>query len=429
MEYRSKKFVDELNSRQQDAKLVSADRNLESLMAMRDRRSRKYGIKINESFGECGDDPGYYYQPKMSEYHDDRYLVTHEEFPFSRKFAITKDNRTIYSHDCSLVQTMLDYIDLRDPSKLPAAAYVCPNCANISSAEELASTGCPYCGTHFSIPELYPKVSHFTYNIISSDWRKNGVWKRRLLALIVFVVAYIFFAIVYYPTLMDLTCGELMVGPTIGYFVLLILAALIPTGICYGVVNYIHIIKSGVSDGYSVSKKYAAKHSTDFSTGVFEKTMEQYGPIFNFNYFSSKVYNLLGSVIYAEDMSECPFYNGPDFIGKFDEIIDYVPYGMEILKFDVFENGICTIESKILADTYAYADEKILHRRTEFRVRSTKNMNYPIDINFSAHTYSCAGCSASYDAVKTSNCPYCGRPHDILDQDWYIDGEVICNFL
>ena len=105
-------------------------------------------------------------------------------------------------------------------------------------------------------------------------------------------------------------------------------------------------------------------------------------------------------------------------------IIDYVPAGIEIKSFNVSDEGICTIDSKVFAITYSYVNGKILHRQTEFNVKMSKNMNYPIDINFSAHTYCCDGCSASFDATKVKTCPYCGRPHDMLDEEWYIDGGV-----
>lgn len=420
MEVKSKKFIDELNNREPNAKMFEADRDLESLMAMRDRRARKHGISIKEYFAEpTGQDANK--QPDTTTYRDDRYLVAHEAIPMSHKITFTKDNRTLYRHESNRVDVIADVIDLLDPAKLPAEAYICPNCGDISSAEELASTGCPYCGTHFSIPQLFPKVSHFSYTENNSEKTQSGVRKSLKPTIITFLIAYvIFFGRSCWAILSD--GGEIGSIGLVGF--LMIIAAAVPALICFGISMYINTIKTAVSDKYQHFSKIRADRDTAISTTVFEKAMEKYGPVFNFNYFSSRVYNLLGAMIYAENKNECPFYNGPDFIGAFDAIIDYVPIGLEILKFDIDDNGKCTIEATILADTYSYDNGRILHRKAEFHVRTSKNMNYPIDINFSAHTYKCDGCGASFDVIKTQTCPYCGRPHDMLDEEWYIDGGV-----
>ena len=203
-----------------------------------------------------------------------------------------------------------------------------------------------------------------------------------------------------------------------------LLFAGIPALLVYAITGYAANIKTGYSSRQQRDRRRAADRSTVFSNQVFAKTMSMFGPVFNFKYFSSRVYNLLGAMIYAEDKRECPAYVGPDFVGRFDSIIDYVPIGMEIQTFDLDEKGKCTIGAKIIANTYSYVDKKILHRKAEFIVRASRNMNHPIDMNFSVHTYKCDGCSASFDVTKNESCPYCGRPNDMLDEEWYIDGEV-----
>lgn len=430
-QFKSKKFIDELNARKPSEKVMSADRDLESLLAMRDRRAAKHGITITETFGDINHEK-LRSQPEASTYRDDRYFVTNEKIPLSHKIIFEKDHNKLYSHESEMVYASVDVIDLLDSTRLPAEAYVCPNCGDISSAEELASTGCPYCGTRFSIPQLFPKVSHFSHTAARSESKRSSFKRAIKPALITFIVAWViwFFR----------SCGTLLEGASdygvAGYlfsavttFIGSFFIALIPAVIAYFIATYVYTLNTAMSDTYQRVKKHSANNETAYSTRVFEKTMAEYGPIFNFNYFSSRVYNLLGAIIYAEKEEECPFYNGPEFVGGFDMIIDYIPIGMEITKFDVSDEGICTIESKVFAVTYAYENGKIRHRQTEFDVKTSKNMNYPIDINFSAHTYCCDGCSASFDATKTKSCPYCGRPHDMLDEEWYIDGKVVGRFL
>lgn len=414
IEIKSKKFIDELNARKSSEKLLSADRDLESLMAMRDRRTGKYGISIREQFASpTGQHLGG--RPTVMNFNDQRYVVDHEEIPMSHKIFFEKDGRQIFMHESHRVDVVADVIDVMDPSKLPAEAYVCPNCAAISSAEVLASMGCPSCGTRFSIPQLFPKVSHFSYTEVESEKKRSGFQKSIFPALITYLVLLLI--------TLATTESDTLESKFRLFFVPLFFALIV-----YGICRYIHLVKVSFSDGKQLINRASTRNTTNYSKRVFERTMETYGPIFNFQYFSARVYNILGAMIYAEDKKECPFYAGPDFVGEFDSIIDYVPIGMDILSFHVDESGKCTIGAKVIADTYSYVKGSIMHRKAEFVLKVSKNMNYPIDINFSAHTYKCAGCAGSYDVTKETNCPFCDRPHDVLDQEWYIDGIVNITF-
>lgn len=407
---KGKKFIDELNARKSNEKLLSADRDLESLMAMRDRRTGKYGISIKEQFANpTGQHLGA--KPTVIKYNDRRYVVTHESIPMSHKIFFEKKGRQVFMHESHRVDVIADVIDVIDPSKLPAEAYMCPNCATISSAEELASKGCPSCGTRFSIPQLFPKVSHFSYTEVESE-KKKSIFKKSIIpALITYLVIF----------LITLATGksDAFENKFRLFFVPLIFALIV-----YGISSYINLFRIALSDAKQLNNRANTRNDTSYATRVFERTMEMYGPIFNFQYFSSRVYNLLGAMIYAEDKKECPFYSGPDFVGDFDTIIDYVPIGMDVVSFQVDESGKCTIGAKVIADTYSYVKGRVLHRKAEFLLKASKNMNYPIDINFSAHTYKCVGCAGSYDVTKETNCPFCSRPHDVLDEEWYIDGAV-----
>lgn len=404
---KSRNFIDEFNVRKPNEKLLSADRDLESLMAMRDRRTAKFGITIKEQFA-APTGQHKWGMPTAITYNDRRYVVSHEDIPMSHKIFFEKNGRQIFTHESHRVDVVADVIDVMDPSKLPAEAYICPNCATIASAEMLASTGCPSCGTRFSIPQLYPKVSHFSYTEVESEKKKSVFKKSSIPAIITFLVFFLFML----ATKKSSSVATMIILPL--FFAL----------VAFGISSYINLFRVALSDAKQLNNRANTRNMSNYSKQVFERTMATYGPIFNFQYFSSRVYNLLGAMIYAEDKKECPFYSGPDFVGDFDTIIDYVPIGMDILSYDIDENGICTIGAKVIADTYSLVNDSILHRKAEFILKASKNMNYPIDINFSAHTYKCVGCAGSYDVTKETNCPYCGRPHDVLDEEWYIDGAV-----
>ena len=410
---KSKKLIDELNKRKPNEKLVNADRDLESLMAMRDRRASRYGIDISESFFDFGQ------WSETNSYRDRRFVVSHEKMFMKHKIDFKKNNMFIYQHESSLIAAESDVIDLIDSSRLPSEAYICPNCGSMSSSDELSSTGCPFCGAHFSIPQLYPKVSHFSYSEHITDLSKDvprKIWKP---IFIVWAIAYIPLYLMGFSIWEEFSLLAAML-----YDVGMIAIAAIPAFFVYAILTYFVSVKTMFDDSNQRKQKREADHKTSVSNQFYEKLMAKYGPVFNFQYFSSRVYNLLGAMIYAENMKECPFYSGPDFIGYFDTIINYIPIGLEISSFKIDESGKCTVDCKVIADTYAYVNGKILYRKAEFYLKTSKNLNYPMDINFSAHTYKCDGCGANFDVTKSMICPFCGRPHDLLDEEWYIDGQV-----
>lgn len=54
--------------------------------------------------------------------------------------------------------------------------YVCPNCGNITKIAALEDEGCAYCGTHFLMAQLYPKVTNF-YILDNLSVKKFGLRK------------------------------------------------------------------------------------------------------------------------------------------------------------------------------------------------------------------------------------------------------------
>ena len=107
---------------------------------------------------------------------------------------------------------------------------------------------------------------------------------------------------------------------------------------------------------------HAIKHNKisrvdDKSNENFENDMRAFSPNFNFQYFSSKVYNLLGTMIFAEKMTDVPSYKGPDFIGGFDQIVEYVPLGIKLHSFAAESKKFATIDLTVYADVYTYKND------------------------------------------------------------------------
>lgn len=75
--------------------------------------------------------------------------------------AYYRGNQKIYNKTGCL--SMYQIIEDPDPEDRNAGStsYVCPNCGAISTLDTLQQEGCPYCGMHFLMKDLYPKVSNY----------------------------------------------------------------------------------------------------------------------------------------------------------------------------------------------------------------------------------------------------------------------------
>lgn len=97
-------------------------------------------------------------------------------------------------------------------------------------------------------------------------------------------------------------------------------------------------------------------------------------------------------IIYSENASDLPYYEGP-------------PLGSRFLN--------------VIKSSYAGA---VALKKDKVRAELRKNIRKPIDINFSIERIQCKSCGASFNAIRMRNCPHCGARYEIGDDDWIITG-------
>lgn len=61
------------------------------------------------------------------------------------------------------------------------------------------------------------------------------------------------------------------------------------------------------------------------------------------------------------------------------------------------------------------------NNREKLRVTLVKNLNVPIQYNFSVKKMECPNCHGSFDATKNKTCPFCNGTYRIEDADWAIE--------
>lgn len=422
-EYKSKKFIDELRRVNTIDKFEAGDKDLNAYFQAKKKRANKYGIDIKETYANAE-----IYEAdsnRSKSFRDISYKITQETIRLRHDITIKKKNKKLYDHSSSDGWVTVDVVDLIDKNNLPKDDYSCPNCGNFASAQVLSTEGCPYCGTHFELPDLFPKISYYSYKERAVDLNKTSKDTTRLglkVCVPIFILEVIISIIMFFEY-------DFQIAPMIGYWFIALFILFIIFAAVMGISYNVKATKDHFKHNLHAIKHNKISRVDDKSNENFENDMRTFSPNFNFQYFSSKVYNLLGTMIFAEKMTDVPSYKGPDFIGGFDSIVEYVPLGIKLHSFAAESQKFATIDLTVYADVYTYKNGKIAFKKEEFRLKVTKNLCFPIKFLFSARTYNCAGCSAPFDVTKTPTCPYCGRPHDVLDYDWYIDGPIQAQFM
>ena len=60
-------------------------------------------------------------------------------------------------------------------------------------------------------------------------------------------------------------------------------------------------------------------------------------------------------------------------------------------------------------------------KNEKLRVTLVRNLNAPIQYNFSIKKLECPSCHGSFDATRNVTCPYCGGSYRVEDADWAVE--------
>lgn len=149
------------------------------------------------------------------------------------------------------------------------------------------------------------------------------------------------------------------------------------------------------------------------------RLLQPYDPNFSFEHFSGKIVNLLKIMIYTDDVSNSPVYDGQGAIPDFSAIVESVYQGSMGLNKGWIQDGYCYLDLDVyMSDIY---DRKIMHRQSDmFRIVVCKSIKKGEDLGFSIKKVQCVGCGGSFDATRKRICPYCGNSYHLGEDDWVV---------
>lgn len=415
------KFISELSEAlSSDRKLTSCDREVQNYVDIQKDRLRKKGLVLDYDF------PGRGMHPDGIEHgweaRDEHYIAKMWESTNLYKRVLMKGNKTINKKkmNAAVWSCVINYLNGQN---MEDEIYVCPNCGNPEKIKDLTE-GCPYCGTSFKMDELYPKVT--AYNIVEDFSKEKKEMIRFYLITAVIVTAI-------------LLVGLPLIGAVLGGIAAVIMAMakmdteailgalMVPVGIFGQFLCTAPIIGLLSASGILLIKlliagaKSAPLLATFSTHKMFEEELKKYGQDYMQQFFMSQTVAKLKSVIYSEDPTELPFYEGGALPDEMKDIVDVFFRGAMAFKSVEVKNDVAYVSADIYTEVLSEKNGKASEKERIFRVNMRKNISKKNDLSFSISKFMCPSCGTSFNAYKHKRCPACDNVYKMEDADWVIE--------
>ena len=314
------------------------------------------------------------------------------------------------SQDKMLYTTATDLIT--GARNIENETYTCPNCGNVTTIGKLRE-GCPYCGTHFELQDLYPRVGGFYYvkEIGGTEQEvKKDVFRYMIPCAAVLgafgLIVSLFNGeenkVLWILGLLFLTAFSAGTGAVMGYFVW---ASLKIGSIFYEAIRALQLLP-----GVMGSKKR------------YENELKNSTPDFSFDYFANKVGTLAKMLVFSENPAALPVCVGDHINNPYSDVVDALFRGPVIIRSFKKEGNYCHIKADAEFDLLYKTKLGYFNRRQYVTLFLARDMTQPLRKYYSVKKVSCRNCGGSFDASRHDHCPFCGTEYDIRTEDWFVTG-------
>lgn len=297
------------------------------------------------------------------------------------------------------------------------AQYVCPNCGAICSVKELIENGCPSCQTHFLMTDLFPKVTNY-FSIKDMGYAKNemkisiGLWLLFGIVTALIITSFVVFNISS-SSISNIGNVFEILGKYIPQYIFAAIFGVIGGYLCWAVTKLISVFYNAIKVTPLVAKGAGSKRKiTDF--------MKQYDPNFSYRYFIGKALSLVKMMVFSDDYTNLAVYDGKPLQNTCKDIVDIRYRDVTAVNSCSINGNYGYIDITVFTTNYYCHNQKISKKDESFRMLMCKNIMQPPDYGFSIRKVQCKSCSGSFDASKAHNCPYCGKPYHLGDDDWVV---------
>lgn len=309
------------------------------------------------------------------------------------------------------------YANILDRDDSQNAEYECPNCGNRATLAVFAN-GCPMCGTRFQMKQLFPCVSNYYLlsQMVDSKKIKNIIPMVTALAVILGLGTAIGVTIHYWPQCeppyMSLLfgAGAGLLSGFIGFITIYILFS-----IFFMFFMMARLTTKAVST--------ADVSSAAMTKGALTKAMTRYDPEFSYDLFEGKVISLFRAIAYSEDRSNMSIYRGDPNLPELDTLVDIEYRGaMKYLNSRIQDGDNLVLLVRVYFITTHLINGKIVQKKEDYNMTLVKKLTAQENYGFSIHAVNCKACAASFDAMHILQCPTCGAPYKLEEEDWVVMG-------
>ena len=329
------------------------------------------------------------------------YKVTETFFVNNKKKKKRKNKRNFYATITRLL------------NQNAGGAVACPNCGAISDVQDLL-TGCKSCGTRFIIDDLFPKVTNF-YHIKDEADLIRKILKPSMLICVLGMIA----TVMSYSLISNINNGNIVQGSD--DFVFQIVQCVI-VGLIYGTVSgyilwaafiLIWMMIGAIKSLFLLGPHVRAKTQ-------LPKVMRQIDPNFSYEFFIGKVINLMKLMIFSDDYTNLAAYDGKPMQNTFKDIVDISYDGTVRYNTLKTDGNYCYVDITVYTTVTKVDGGALKSSKEKFRVVVCKNIHAIANAGFSIKNVNCRSCGGSFDATREHNCPYCGTPYHLGNDDWVV---------
>ena len=297
------------------------------------------------------------------------------------------------------------------------AAYECPNCGHHATLA-IFSNGCPMCGTRFQMKQLFPCVSNFYLlsQMVDNKAVNKFIPTVKTLAIILGlgVGAYTGYSL---WNQVDPQYLAIVFG--IGAALLAGLVGFLALYMIFSIFFAIFMMTRMTTRAISTADVQSAAMTKNSLT----KAMQRFDPEFSYDLFEGKVISLFRAIAYSEDRTNMSIYRGDPNLPDLDTIIDIDYRGaMKYLNSSIQNGNDLVLLVRIYLNTTHLINGKVVTKKEDYNMTLVKKLTAQENYGFSIHAVNCKTCAASFDAMHLLQCPTCGTPYHLEEEDWVVVG-------
>ena len=409
-------FLEELESYYSSDKMPGrASVNMRRALEEHRDRLRNKGITYKESFiatidERAGETPSGYGSFSMA--HCYKHCNAVAEY--------SDGNSTVKLDEARDDIVYVQVIDLKDKDSADQTIY-CPNCGHMGTAQTFAD-GCPMCSTRFEINEIYPCINSYysmPWPMPRKDFPEQGMNVAKwigigggLLTGIIVLIAMLMTKSSTWVTALTSSVVALVSGWGLFIISYLISMAFFSAKAVSGVVKL-------AANTLDMAGAQDSRRKT-------EEALRQYDKNFDFSIFEGKILSSIRSIAFSGDRQNCGVYIGTGDLSYMDDLVDIRYRGASRFEKAVVIDDLVHVIMTVYLDNIYYRNGEFQKVRQNMAVELVRHKDVQTDPGITAHNINCHSCGASFDAVRSKKCPYCGATYELTGRDWSV---ILLNIL